>query len=366
MAHLAHKYTVVTDTDPGTISAMSGDFNHDAWRLGRQAGTVDVSIEPITNIQSVGPAVTYNLSLREQASGTISYTLDPAISFGDEIRYVLNTEYGNYTHRDTIVKTFGSLTLQYSEDGSSSANWIGNWAVTGAEFVSPSSSFTDSPNANYQNNTDRTYEYDQDIDLTNATGAQASFYAMWEIEANYDYCQFQVSTDGGNTWIGQCGNYTQEGTSANGSVQPNGEPVYEGQSSCVREEISLSDYLGQVIRVRFQLESDGGVREDGFYFDDFQIGFNEDSQGGIDEFAFDVKAIPNPANDQVFISTSKAIADGDVKVFNQAGQEVFSMPITELTNKITVDTSRLKQGVYTVFVSEKGAPVKPVKLVVVH
>ena len=75
-----------------------------------------------------------------------------------------------------------------------------------------------------------------------------SFYAKWAIEADYDFVQFQVSTDGGTTWIGQCGNYTVPGTSANGSVQPNNQPVYEGtQSTWVLEEVNLSDYLGQQI-----------------------------------------------------------------------------------------------------------------------
>jgi PKD repeat protein len=51
--------------------------------------------------------------------------------------------------------------------------------------------------------------------------------------------------------------------------------VYEGvMSSWALEEINLSDYLGQIIKVRFQLKSDGGTRKDGFYFDDFNIYYN--------------------------------------------------------------------------------------------
>jgi bacillopeptidase F (M6 metalloprotease family) len=206
--------------------------------------------------------------------------------------------------------------------------------------------------------------------LTNATAAGVSFYAKWEIESNYDYAQFQVSINGGNTWIGQCGNYTVLGTSANGSVQPNNEPVYEGfQTNWVQEEISLSDYLGQTIRVRFIMEADGGVREDGFYFDDFQISFNEDTTGSgasLDEFAFDVKTIPNPANQQAFISLSKVVSDGAMKIYNQSGQLIHERDITEQTNKLTVNTAEFAQGVYLVFVEEKGVAVKPVKLVVVH
>ena len=368
MSHLAHKYCITEDEDPSSVASMTGDFTHSITRLGRKDGSVTVSLEPLQGIQSVGAAIPYTLNISEQATGTISYVLDPAINFGDEIKYVLNTDYGAWIKRDTITKTFGALTLQYSEDASSTAGWTGTWSITNQDYVSPSSSFTDSPFGNYSNNSSRTYEFDQDIDLTNATAAGVSFYAKWEIEANYDYAQFQVSTNGGSTWIGQCGNYTVPGTNANGSVQPNNKPVYEGfQTSWVQEEISLSDYLGQVIRVRFIMEADGGVREDGFYFDDFQVSFNADtSSSSVNEFAFNVKTIPNPANQQAFISLSKVVADGALKIYNQNGQLIHEREISEQTNKLTVNTAEFDQGVYLVFVEEKGVAVKPVKLVVVH
>jgi PKD repeat protein len=44
------------------------------------------------------------------------------------------------------------------------------------------------------------------------------------------------------------------------------------------DEVSLSDYLGQSIKVRFQLKSDGGTTGDGFYFDDFKVLYNEPGQ----------------------------------------------------------------------------------------
>ncbi len=274
LAHLTKKYLVVEDTDPATVATMTGNFNHSAQRLGLEDGPVTVSIQPLQNIVSVGAPVVHDLNIRQTVSGAISYSLDPSIQFGDEIIYVLQTNNGLWTRRDTIVKTYGVLTLQVLENGST-ANWNGNWSTTTSTFVSPTTSYTDSPTGSYSNNANRTYTYVPNVDLTNATAAMVSFYAKWNVEADYDFVQFQVSTDGGTTWIGQCGNYTVPGTNANGSVQPNGQPVYEGvQSAWVLEEINLSDYLGQVIKFRFQLRADGGVTADGFYFDDFKIMFN--------------------------------------------------------------------------------------------
>jgi len=272
LAHMTRNYTIVKDSDPAFIATMTGNFNHTIKRLGRQGGAVVVSIEPLLNIVSVGSGTTYNLNNEQASTGSISYSLNPSIQFGDQIKYVLKTDNGLWIKKDTIVKSYGAITLQILEDATTATNWTGNWSTTSSTFVSPSKSFFDGSNNNYSNNTNKTYTYTPTIDLTQATAAMVSFYAKWAIEADYDFVQFQVSTDGGTTWIGQCGNYTVPGTNANGSVQPNGEPVYEGnQLTWVLEEISLSDYLGQQIKVRFQLRSDGGTTADGYYFDDFKV-----------------------------------------------------------------------------------------------
>jgi PKD repeat protein len=276
LAHISRNYVVVKDTDPNSISALSGNFNHSANRLGRMSGPVTVSIQPLLNITSVGNAVVYDLASMQTSTGAISYTLNPTIQFGNLVKYIIKTDNGLWVKRDTIIKTFGAYNLQVSENATAVTNWTGNWSTTSSTFVSSPKCFTDTPTGNYVNNANTTYSYVPTIDLTNAYAAQISFYAKWNIEADYDYAQFQVSTDGGTTWVGQCGNYTNTGTSANGSVQPNNQPIYDGvMSSWVLEEINLSDYLGQIIKVRFQLKSDGGTRKDGFYFDDFNIYFND-------------------------------------------------------------------------------------------
>ncbi|MFM7681767.1 MAG: M14 family zinc carboxypeptidase, partial [Bacteroidota bacterium] len=248
LAHLTRNYSIVKDTDPSSVATLTGSFNHSIKRLGRQGGPVVVSIEPLLNIVSVGNSLTYNLNSQQTSTGAISYSLNPSIQFGDQIKYILKTDNGLWVKKDTIVKTFGAITLQALEDATSATNWTGSWGTTSTTFVSPSKSFFENSSGNYPNNTNRTYTYVPTIDLTQATSAMISFYAKWAIEADYDFVQFQVSTDGGTIWIGQCGNYTVPGTNANGSVQPNGQPVYEGtQSSWVLEEINLSDYLGQQI-----------------------------------------------------------------------------------------------------------------------
>ncbi len=309
----------------------------------------------------------YNLDIREGANGAISYVLDPAIQFGDPIQFVLNTEYGTWTKRDTITKTYGSLTLQLADDASSTSNWTGNWTTTTDEAYSPTTSFTESSGSDYADNANKTFMLTQNIDLTDATDAMITFWAMWEIEADYDYCQFQVSTNGGASWIGQCGLYTVEGSSTpwNGSAQPDGEPVWEGTSGWVREEISLSDYLGQSIKVRFQFESDGGVTQDGFYFDDFEVAYNESA--GIDENdQIKVLTFPNPADAYATVSLSQVISTGDVKVYDRHGRLVQTIEVKEQMNQIKLNTSELAEGIYMIVISNGVDLFQPAKLAVFH
>lgn len=364
LSHMAHKYLAVKDEDPSLVATITGNFNHSAQRLGLVDGPVTVSIEPLINIQSVGSSIVHDLQVRETAAGAISYVLSPGIQYGDQIKYVLNTEYALWTRRDTIVKTYGAMTLQLSDDASTATNWTGSWTNSNDAFYSPSTSFTESDGGDYADNANETYQLVQNIDLTDATEAMVTFWAKWDIEADYDYCQFQVSTNNGASWIGQCGNFTVPGDAGWGTAQPAGEPLWEGTSDWVFEEINLSDYLGLSIKVRFQFESDGGVTQDGFYFDDFEVSFNEPA--GINEFAFEALVIPNPANHQATISLSKVLTSGEVLIYNQAGQQVKRAVINEQTNKVQIDTGDMPNGIYTVNVVSGFEFATPVKLVVLH
>jgi hypothetical protein len=107
------------------------------------------------------------------------------------------------------------------------------------------------------------------IDLTEYESPRLSFWTRWDIEGNWDYGQFEVSTNNGSSWIPLEGEYTEPGV---GSFQPNGEPLYDGvQSTWVKEEIRLTNYNSSQFKVRFQFRSDGSVTRDGWYVDDIGI-----------------------------------------------------------------------------------------------
>jgi len=365
MAHVTHRYLITEDIDEVLISDNAGYFRHEVQRLGFESGPVTVAINPILNIQSVGSSVSHDISWHTTLVDSISYVLDPMIQFGDEVKYELVTDYGSWQHRDTITKIYDQWVLTVNDDASSTSNWTGSWQLTSDEAYSPTTSFTESDGSDYSNNDNKTYTYNNTIDLTNAEDAMITFYAKWEIEADYDYCQFQVSINNGATWLGQCGLYTVEGSSSpwNGSVQPDGDPVWEATSDWVQEQISLSDYLGQTIRVRFQFESDGGVTQDGFYFDDFQV--LVDYPASLKE-QDDLKlvAAPNPADEYLVISAANAFS-GTFVMFDQSGKKVYEHEIKGETKQIKVPTAQLPEGIYIARIADRFS-VKPVKVVVLH
>jgi len=365
MAHITHRYLVAKETDDAIIGTTSGFFHHKVQRLGFESGAVDVAINPIQNIQTVGGAISHDIGWHTVNEDSISFVLDPTIQFGDEVIYELVTDYGAWQHRDTITKIFDQWMVIASDNASTTTNWSGGWELTTDASYSPTTSFTESDGGNYGNDDNKTYTYNSTIDLTNANDAMITFYAKWSIEADYDYCQFQVSTDNGASWEGQCGLYTVEGSSTpwNGSVQPDGEPVWEASSDWVQEQIGLSDYLGQSIQVRFQFESDGGVSQDGFYFDDFQVLVNApaslEEQSGLT-----LVAAPNPANESMIISAPNAFS-GTLVLFDQAGKKVYEHEISGEVKQIEVPTAHLPEGIYVARIADRFS-VQPVKVVVMH
>jgi len=143
------------------------------------------------------------------------------------------------------------------------------WAATTTSYNSAPNSYTDSPAGNYSASSTVTMTLTNPINLIGYTNPRLTFYTKYDVENGWDYGQVEISTNNGSTWIPLQGKYTNPGT---GSFQPAGEPLYDGTiGEWVREEISLASYLGNQVKIRFELKSDGSVQQDGWYIDDIGI-----------------------------------------------------------------------------------------------
>ncbi len=311
-------------------------------------GNYTVSISPVSaNITSVGPPVQFtNLALEDEVSAGIDISLALGTATGDDIIYEIVVFNGVFEERKLIYKKYGQFVSVLNNACSAVApaytTTTSAWSITTESFVSPSSSITDSPNTNYLANQTKNITLNAPIVLTaGIPGAKISFSAKWELENNFDYVQFQVSTDNGVTWISQCGKYTNQGSTATG--QPAG-PLFDGvQTDWVQEEIDLSDYLGQTIKVRFRFKSDGFENLDGFYFDDLNVKILQNNNlktvnSSVSKFSI----YPVPSSDFLNINTSEN--NYSVSIFNLQGQLILQKENNNGFHK--VDLVNLSSGMY--------------------
>ncbi len=356
-AKLLLDFAEIKDKSPeyiGATSTFQTSFSITKFGLSGN-GNYTVSANPISsNIIYVGaPFNVSNANTLEEINGIIQLGLASNIVSGDAIIYELVINNGLTQERKLINKKFGQfLTILTNDCSTISPTWTNatnSWTTTAESFVSPGTSITDSPNTNYLSNQTKIITLVNPINLTGISKARITFSAKWDLENNFDYVQFQVSPNNGTTWISQCGKYTNLASTSTG--QPAGS-LYDGtKSEWVNEEIDLSDYANQIIKVRFRFKSDGFSEFDGFYFDDFNVETLQISSLNVSESNLSKFGIyPNPTSSKLNINTLQN--DYDFTVYNIQGQILFQ----KLNNSKfqTLDTSFLSSGIYTIELESDG------------
>ncbi|MBS1533923.1 MAG: immune inhibitor A [Bacteroidetes bacterium] len=348
-AQLVREYASLTDLTPkfiGNQAIFQAQFELTKLGLGG-SGNYTVSINPLSsNITSVGPAFTVSgLDVSQSVNAQIAIGLANGTASNDDIVYEYVIDNGQNIERKQVTKKFGQLQNTLTDNGSALApTWTNNnWGLSTTTFVSPSSSITDSPNGTYSNSQNKRITLTNPINLAGINNATVSFAAKWELENGYDFVAFEVSTDNGLTWTEQCGKYTKSITpnTAEGTI-----PAYSGtQSDWINEEISLSDYAGQSIKVRFRLSTDVGTNLDGFYFDDFKVNLLQNSVllATENNQVLPFRIYPNPVQDVLRIHTE--VSAYEVEIYNLQSQLILSLKAGQTTD---VDLSQLAQGAYLV------------------
>lgn len=206
------------------------------------------------------------------------FTIPGSAEIGVPLEMVITTySDGIFMAADTVEYIPGVPTILFADDNNDpSVLWnlqsagSNNWAATTSSYFSAPSSYTESISGNYASNADTKMITKNQIDLTNVTTATLSFRTRWNIENEWDCGQVFISTNNGSNWIPLEGEYTKPGSGS--GEQPTGEPVYDGvQNDWVLEEISLSDYIGMQVSLKFEFRADGYLEYDGWYVDDIKI-----------------------------------------------------------------------------------------------
>ncbi|MHA7057622.1 M14 family zinc carboxypeptidase [Aquimarina sp. M1] len=318
------------------------------------SGDFTVSIIPISgNITSVGSPKNYtSTQIGTEILDNIEININNSVQVGDAISYTIQIDGGLIKESVNVTKRYGAAERIVDNNANNLSEYTQfGWSTTTSTFVSPSASITESPAGNYDSNENKIIELTQSIDLRDAIFASVEFFTKWEIENNWDYTQFEVSIDNGNSWIPQCGKFTNSGSTNSG--QPTGEPLYDGtQTDWVLEEISLSDYIGETIKIRFQFASDGNNEEDGFFFDDLKVNTINQNILNVQDNEFSKFIVfPNPAKDilQISPSSSKRF---NFRFRNVIGQEVYVK--NNITGNQEFNISKLIPGIYFLTIEIDG------------
>ncbi|MBM4130209.1 hypothetical protein FJ250_04165 [bacterium] len=180
----------------------------------------------------------------------IPFSVDPACPAGHLVRLTVTVHQpGGGDVAFPLSFMVGSPQLIFSDNfESGTTNWTlsGTWATTTAQYRSATRSLTDTPAGQYTNNS-ATYAQ------LNGTrrAARLRFWHRYATETNYDFCQVQVSANGG-PWT----------TLAS----------YHGTlSTWTQVTLDLAAYAGQDLAFRFYLTTDVSVLGDGWYIDDVEL-----------------------------------------------------------------------------------------------
>jgi hypothetical protein len=364
---------VITGLDIGTGDASPRLY----YRSNFGTGWSDF-YEVIGNGESTN--ATYNFTIPGQSLGTIVQYYIAAQDVDSSIVTTLPIGGSGYnppgsTPPEELFQFFVATTnIAFADSAMNTDNWIatGNWDITNQKYVSVPSSFTDSPSGNYPNNYTAAFEYDGSVDLTDILGATIEFQTQWDIEADWDYGQFQISTNQGINWIPIEGLYTNPGT---GNFQPTGEPLYDGtQLNWVKETIDLNEYIGEQITFRYLIKTDQGVVDDGWYFDDLKVVLYEsvpvnvnDIAGMINDYSLE-QNYPNPFNPSTKIVFQIPESENvSLKIYDVLGNEIVSL-INEKKDpgkyEIGFNASHLSSGIYF-YTLRAGAFINTKKMILI-
>ncbi len=347
-AKMIGNYASLKDYTENFISSNTFSANFELQRLGIiDNGSFNIQIEPISsNIISTTPEININsLNIGEIINESFQIELNESTNSGEDVIFKYILDNGSFSEEIIVKKIFGAPILLFEDESDNYSDyWTidSSWSETFEEYNSPQTSITDSPYSNYSNNALETINLLNDINLSGYSYAEINFNAKWNIESGYDYVQIEISNDGGASWEPQCGKYTRKGVETQEDASD--EPLYDGnQGEWVNESILLTDYIDQEISIRFKLKSDGGLRRDGFYYDDFKIKALSSSLSSSENTLNKAKIYPIPADNMIYISSEEEIKE--IKVFDVLGKEIMSFNQNNIEN---FSIENLKSGVYII------------------
>jgi len=268
---------------------------------------------------------------KTNSANPFKFQIPATANIADNMMFVAKVKQENVVvSSDTFFVTVGKTEELFFDNAE---NGIGNWTSTSnklqwdSSYVSSwkgSHSIADSRYGNSQNSTQSYLTLNNQINLSGKTNPRLEYAIKLATETGYDYVRIQISTNNGSTWTSIAGRYTTTFSS---------QPSYIGLKYWVYEQINLTPYIGQNIKVRFYLYTDSGQPGDGVYIDDIRVIEYKDVATGISQNGNEIpktfsleQNYPNPFNPSTKIKFNiPSNQFVTLKIFDLSGREMTSL-----------------------------------------
>ncbi len=270
---------------------------------------------------------------------------------------VVTKQNGVESDRDTIWLTAGYRRVLFRDHFEGDATFWNspgtqqNWSAGSTDSYGAENSYTDSPKGSYHPVGISCAFLSTAVDLHGSMDPRLEFTAKWSLEQERDFVQVLAGPDFGNVKP-LAGIYTAPG--ANG-------PIISGNSHWVQESMSLAEYAGGPLLLRFCLSSQQPVSSDGFYVDNLQVVDYRSTPVSAEEEPTDnvsARISPNPSDGRFLVTLATDAAQKfSLSISNLVGQVLYQSPVRFVINQHveTIDLgSSAAPGIHLLRISSKG------------
>uniref|UniRef100_UPI002604A818 M14 family metallopeptidase n=1 Tax=uncultured Psychroserpens sp. TaxID=255436 RepID=UPI002604A818 len=309
-AYYGGKYAKFHDLTQSDINSLTSDLTFGIERIGQTPSDFTLTVTPVSgNIISIASIPTQTgMNVLDQNNVTAEIVLDGTIQPNDIIEYNVQLSDGTNVFYNVNIEKYYQPTMILSDDpdaNSINTNWnlSGTWTASNAPGAAYSGSRgikTGGNNITTLGNNQNTSITTNTHDLSASDEVVIQFYTKWDLERNFDFVEFEGSTDGSN-WVSLCGIYNKPNatnfttnehgakSSTSHSFQQNNNSsgrVYDGDrmDKWVMEEIIIDATTNSALfqapnaQFRFRFRTDANNRfenysanGEGFFIDDFKI-----------------------------------------------------------------------------------------------
>ena len=295
---------------------------------------------------------------------SISYRLQKNFRNGDTVPFIVSRNQYGVIRSDTLsMRLYKPEIISVFSTIKDTSNFILNsWKPIYIKQLN-SYALTDSPSKNYIPQVDSYTESSVLFDLSQYRAAEFQFIAKWSIEPRSDFAVVQLSDNEGRTWNSLQTSRMKLGSGIGGGKQDPKSYGFEGNfPDWEYQTVSLQDYIGKKIKLRFGVLSDEGAEFDGFYIRDAKILGFQDSMSDIKDtpqnsHEFVSELFPNPVSSPtIYITLAYKQAqlpamNYRVMIHDLKGKELFRQSYsTQGSNEeiIPINVSGFSNGMYTV------------------